>query len=104
MLRAANDLGTRSTILLCQPIREESAMDPREIAAAAEEAGQRADAAGIEGKARTPFLLATLAELTEGRSLDANLMLLEDNAALAGHIASVVAAARRDYPDEAIRR
>jgi pseudouridine-5'-phosphate glycosidase len=89
MLRAASDLGTRSTILVCNPVREDAQMDPTEVAAAASEAERRADREGVHGKARTPFLLAALAELTEGRSLEANLALLEDNAHLAGRIASV---------------
>jgi pseudouridine-5'-phosphate glycosidase len=47
----------------------------------------RARAEGISGKALTPFLLACLAEETGGRSLEANLALLEDNAALAARVA-----------------
>jgi pseudouridine-5'-phosphate glycosidase len=90
ILRAALELGTLSTILLCNPIRRDAAMDAEEVAAAAAEAESRADQAGIHGKARTPFLLATLAELTDGRSLEANLILLEDNARLAGQIASIL--------------
>jgi pseudouridylate synthase len=89
ILRAATDLGTRSTILLCRPIRSDAAMEPAEVAAASREAERRADRSRVEGKARTPFLLAALAELTEGRSLQANLTLLEDNAALAGAIAAL---------------
>ena len=88
LLRAAIEVGTRSTILLCNPIREDAAMDADEVAAAAAQAEDRADRAGIYGKMRTPFLLAALAELTGGRSLEANLTLLEDNARLAGLIAS----------------
>jgi pseudouridine-5'-phosphate glycosidase len=91
MVRAAAELGTRSTILLCQAIRDDAAMDRAEIADAAAEAERRADRAGVDGKARTPFLLAALAELTGGRSLEANLALLEDNANLAARVASVVA-------------
>ncbi len=93
MLRAATDLDIRSTIVLCQPIHADAAMDAAEVADAATEAERRADRAGIDGKARTPFLLAALAELTDGRSLEANLTLLEDNARLAGEVASVVALA-----------
>ena len=48
----------------------------------------------MHGKARTPYLLAALAEITDGRSLDANLALLEDNARLAGEIAAAFSAAR----------
>ena len=85
---AAASIGARSTILLCNPVPAALAMDAREVADAAAEAERRADAAGAHGKARTPFLLSELAELTDGRSLEANLALLEDNARLAGEIAA----------------
>jgi pseudouridine-5'-phosphate glycosidase len=42
----------------------------------------------VTGKRLTPTLLACLAEETEGRSLEANLALLEGNATLAGRIAA----------------
>jgi pseudouridine-5'-phosphate glycosidase len=90
---AAADLGTASTILLCNPVPGDLAMGADEVAAAALAARRRADAARVHGKRRTPFLLAALAEITEGRSLDANLGLLESNARLAGEIASAMGGA-----------
>jgi pseudouridine-5'-phosphate glycosidase len=69
-------------------------MDAREVAEAAAEAERRADAAGAHGKARTPFLLASLADLTAGRSLVANLALLEDNARVAADVATALSATR----------
>jgi len=92
MLRASLDLGTRSTLVLCNPIPEVHAMDPHEVSEAIAEAERRMADADVRGKARTPFLLAALAEITEGRSLEANLALLEDNARLAGAVASAFAA------------
>ena len=86
-----DSLGTRSTLIVCNPVPAEHAMDAGEVATASAEADRRADAAGIRGKARTPFLLAALADLTDGRSLAANLALLEDNARVAGAIASALA-------------
>jgi pseudouridine-5'-phosphate glycosidase len=86
------DLRLSTTVLLCNPVPEAHAMDADEVATAATEAEARAEREGVHGKARTPFLLAALAELTGGRSLEANLALLEDNARVAGEIAvSVVA-------------
>ena len=90
MLRAAAGLGTSSTLIVCNPVPAEHAMDAGEVAVASAEAERRADAAGIRGKARTPFLLAALADLTDGRSLEANLALLEENARVAGAIASTL--------------
>ena len=90
--RAVTDLRVPTTVLLCNPIPAAYAMDPAEVAAAAAEAEARAEREGVHGKARTPFLLAVLAELTGGRSIGANLALLEDNARVAGEIAARVAA------------
>lgn len=87
-------LGTRSTILLANPVPADSAMNADEVAAAAADAEARADSAGVGGKARTPFLLSALAELTGGRSLEANLALLEDNARVAAEVAVALAARR----------
>ena len=87
LLGGAMALGVRSTLLMCNPIPASFAMDVDEVARAAREAERRADAAGIHAKARTPFLLSALADLTDGRSLDANLALLEDNARVAAEIA-----------------
>ena len=94
LARAHAELGVRSTILLCNPIPAGNAMDAEEVATAAREAEARADRDGIGGKARTPFLLAALAELTDGRSLEANLALLESNARVAGEVAVALSAAR----------
>jgi pseudouridylate synthase len=86
ILAAAIGLDTRSTILLCNPIASELAMDAGEVAAAARRCEDRADREGVCGRDLTPFLLACLADETGGRSLEANLALLEANAALAGAV------------------
>ena len=91
MLRASRDLDVRSTLLVCNPVPSAMAMDADEVAAAAREAEALADRAGVHGKVRTPFLLAALAELTGGRSLESNLALLEDNARVAAEIAVAAA-------------
>ena len=46
-----------------------------------------AEAQGVAGKAVTPFLLGRIFELTGGRSLDANIALVLNNARLAAAIA-----------------
>ncbi len=91
-LAAAIGLDTRSTILLCNPIAREFAMDAGEVAAATRRCEERADREGVRGRDLTPFLLACLADETGGRSLEANLALLESNAALAGAVAVAFAA------------
>ena len=94
LARTLTDLRAGSAILLCNPIPAADAMDGKEVAAASREAEIRAERDGVHGKARTPYLLAALAEITGGRSLEANLALLEDNARLAGEIAAAFSAAR----------
>jgi pseudouridine-5'-phosphate glycosidase len=88
MLRTALELDTRSTLLLCNPIPQAEAMDPHDVEQATAEAERRMDDADVRGKARTPMLLAAIAEITEGRSVQANLALLVDNARLAGEVAA----------------
>ncbi|MEP6972683.1 MAG: pseudouridine-5'-phosphate glycosidase [Actinomycetota bacterium] len=91
LARWISELRVSTTVLLCNPIPESHAMDVAEVAAAAAEAEARVEREGVHGKARTPFLLACLAELTGGRSLEANLALLEDNARVAGLVATSLA-------------
>jgi len=91
VLSAALDLETRSTVLLCNPIAPDRAMDPAEVAAAVRRCEERAGREGVRGRDRTPFLLTCLAEETTGRSLDANLSLLESNAAVAADVAVALA-------------
>lgn len=92
MVRAASDLGMAATIVLCNPVPGPDAMDAEEVATAVAEAEARAERAGVRGKERTPFLLTALAEITAGRTLRANLALLEDNARVAGLVAASLAA------------
>ncbi|MGZ4115689.1 MAG: pseudouridine-5'-phosphate glycosidase [Actinomycetota bacterium] len=94
LLVAAAGLDTESSIDLCTPVPAAHAMDPAVVADATGEAEARAVRAGVRGKDRTPFLLAALAELTGGRSLEANLALLEDNARVAGLVAAALSATR----------
>ena len=56
------------------------------------QAQAEADAAGVTGKAVTPFLLQRLFELTEGRTLAANIALVKNNARLGAAIAKELAA------------
>ncbi|MCB9755102.1 MAG: pseudouridine-5'-phosphate glycosidase [Myxococcales bacterium] len=78
-------------VLLANPIPEEHALPQRELDDAVAQAQRDADARGIRGAALTPFLLAALERITAGRSVTANLALLEHNAALAGELARALA-------------
>jgi pseudouridine-5'-phosphate glycosidase len=92
IVRAVSDLRVPTTVLLCNPVPEAEAMDAGDVASAVAEAEARAERDGVHGKERTPFLLTALADITGGRSLRANLALLEDNARVAGLVAASLAA------------
>ncbi|MFN4258798.1 MAG: pseudouridine-5'-phosphate glycosidase [Gemmataceae bacterium] len=77
-------------VVVAQPVAEEAALQANEFAAALREAEAHADRTGVRGPALTPFLLARLAEITEGRTLHANQELIIANARLAAEIAKVL--------------
>jgi pseudouridine-5'-phosphate glycosidase len=92
LARVTRDLRVEAATLLCNAVPAAAAMEPGEVARVSAQAEARAEGAGVSGKGRTPYLLAALAELTGGRSLEANLALLEDNARVAGEVAAAYAA------------
>ena len=84
-------LGLGTGVLLTVPLPEDVALPADEVAAAVEQAEADARAAGIHGPASTPFVLGRVAELTAGRSVRANLRIIEQDAAVAGRIAVALA-------------
>ena len=85
--RAARSLGRTQATLVVQPPPADTALDEHTVDRAVAKAMDEARAEGIRGAAVTPFLLAAVERATGGRSLAANLGLLEENAYLAGAIA-----------------
>jgi pseudouridine-5'-phosphate glycosidase len=69
------------------PIPEAYAMKPGPLEAATQEALQLAKKEGIRGSATTPFLLAHVAKVTGGESVEANKALLVNNARWAARFA-----------------
>jgi len=77
-------------ILITNPIPQEYAMDDKVINDAIEKALKMADEQGVHGKEITPFLLKTVVELTGGESLESNIHLILNNAAVGAEIAKEV--------------
>ena len=77
-------------VLITNPIPEEYAMDSKIINDAIEKALEMASEQGIKGKDTTPFLLKTVVELTGGESLESNIQLVLNNAALGAEISKEV--------------
>jgi pseudouridine-5'-phosphate glycosidase len=74
--------------LLALPLPAESALDPEEWRAALARAEGLAAEQGVRGPALTPFLLAQLGRLTQGRTWRANRELIAANARLAAEVAA----------------
>lgn len=91
IIEAKRRLGLPGGVLICVPVPEEHALPTAVAEAAIAQALADAEAAGVRGKAITPFLLARVAELTGETSLRANLALLENNVAVAAQIAVALA-------------
>lgn len=88
--QAHRSLGRTSAMLVVQPPPAEHAVPVDLVESATKAALEAARAAGIRGAAVTPFLLADIQQRTAGRSVHANLALLENNARLAGLIAAAL--------------
>lgn len=79
--------GQQSAVLVANPVPQAAAIPKSEMEPYINRAIQEARDKHIHGKDVTPFLLKRLSELTAGKSMQANLALLLNNAALAAQIA-----------------
>ncbi|MDL2335076.1 MAG: pseudouridine-5'-phosphate glycosidase [Chloroflexota bacterium] len=84
-------LGLGSGLIIAAPLPDAAALPADEAEAAIAQATRDAADAGIHGPATTPFVLARVAALTNGRSVTANLALIENNASIAAQIAAALA-------------
>jgi pseudouridylate synthase len=87
IIAAHQRLGALHGILFTVPVPETYELAPDAAERAIEQATREADERGIHGKAVTPFMLARVAELTEGAARRANLALLVNNARVGAQIA-----------------
>ena len=80
-------MGLQGGQLIANPIPQADEITAPILAPIIAQALSEADAQAISAKAVTPFLLGRIFELTEGRSLTANIALVRNNARLAADIA-----------------
>ena len=92
MLVVARRLGLGTGTVVANPIPEADALDREVMEGRIVEAVADATRAGVSRKALTPYLLQRLFELTDGRSLAANIALVRNNAALAAGISVALTA------------
>jgi len=87
IIAAARRLEAQHGLLVTVPVPPADELPAAQMEAAIRQATDAAAAKNIHGKAVTPFLLARVAELTDGASRRANVALLVNNARVAGLIA-----------------
>lgn len=88
VLAAHRDLGLEAGVLLSNPVSE--GLTQAEFDELLARANAAAKEAGVHGRDTTPYLLGSLAELSEGRTVEVNLRLLEENTALATEVARAI--------------
>lgn len=87
-------LGLAGGAVIANPIPEADEMDPEMINGIINEALAEAKVKGIKGKDVTPFMLGKVKDLTDGKSLVANIALVKHNAVVGAKIAVALGAAR----------
>lgn len=80
-------LGLGSGLLFAVPLPADQAVAQEEVQAAIDQAESEAARAAVRGPATTPWVLSRLAELTDGRTVTANLALIENDARVAASLA-----------------
>jgi pseudouridine-5'-phosphate glycosidase len=86
MIRLQRDIGPGG-LLIANPVPEDKALEEAMVEERIAEAVAEAREQGVGKKAATPFLLQRVVELTGGRSLEANVALIKNNAILAAQAA-----------------
>lgn len=100
MIHAQAVLGLQNGMLLANPIPEEHSIPREDIDLAINTALAEATKQGITGNATTPYILAQIRVLTEGRSVTANTHLVESNVRRGTRVAKALAALQqRDFRD-----
>lgn len=86
--KASHDLALGGGMVIANPVPEADALPKAYIDEIIQDALAEADEKGIHGKASTPFLLGEIVRRTEGKSLETNIKLVENNAVLGAKIAA----------------
>ena len=81
-------MNVKGGVVITNPIPTEFQLDYKSINKIINEAILESKEKRIKGKEITPFLLAKVKELTDGKSLEANIQLVYNNAKLAAQIAT----------------
>jgi pseudouridine-5'-phosphate glycosidase len=86
--QSRDELNLPNAILVAAPVPAEFELEAAELERILNEALRLADEKNVRGKEITPFLLARMSEKSAGKTLSANIALLENNAEIAAQIAA----------------
>jgi pseudouridine-5'-phosphate glycosidase len=87
MIHVKEDLSLKGGVLVANPIPEEDSLDEAYINQIIDQTIEQSFKDGISGKDTTPYLLKTIVEQTKGKSLEANLALVYNNAKVGAKLA-----------------
>jgi pseudouridylate synthase len=90
VFKAQRELGMESALVVTVPVPVEAEVDSDLLQRVLDDALGEAEREKIAGRDLTPFLLARMAEQSEGATLRANIALLENNARVAAQIARLL--------------
>ena len=90
LIHTKQELGLKGGMLIGNPIPQEYAMDFEYMEEVIQRALVKADEAGVHGKNITPFLLASIKDITGGKAFEANVKLALNNARCAAKIAKAL--------------
>lgn len=85
--KTRQEFGNHGGMLIGNPVPAENEISANEMNTYIEQALIEADAQNVSGKDVTPFLLGKIFELTNGKSLETNIVLVRNNAKIATEIA-----------------
>lgn len=88
IFRAQRGLGMESALLVTVPVPAEAEVAASLLENVLADSLAKAESEKITGRDLTPYLLARMAELSDGATLRANISLLENNARVAAQIAA----------------
>ncbi|HVQ39438.1 MAG TPA: pseudouridine-5'-phosphate glycosidase [Pyrinomonadaceae bacterium] len=90
LFHAQRALEIQGALLVTVPVPEEFEVPAAELAAALKAALNEAEVERVGGRELTPFLLSRMSKASKGKTLRANLALLENNARVAAEISATL--------------
>ncbi|MCY7346417.1 MAG: pseudouridine-5'-phosphate glycosidase [Pyrinomonadaceae bacterium] len=90
VVKARDTLNLPGAILLTVPVPAEFEIEAEELEKIIAEALKLAAENNISGKETTPFLLSQMSSMSAGKTLAANIALLENNAKIAAQVAAAI--------------